>query len=76
MTSTRAKRGHSASVESPLASNRGSRSPSHSFQDAAANRGVAVCMTCQAKVDWNMDAIKHTWVPFDHGTETAHRCAK
>ena len=31
-------------------------------------------MTCMASVSWHMDAIKHTWVPFDHGTETAHRC--
>ena len=74
MTSTRTKRGHGASAESPSASNQGLRSPSRSSQGATANRGVAVCMTCHAKVDWHMDAVKRTWVPFDHNTETAHRC--
>lgn len=32
------------------------------------------CLTCSAAVDWTMDAVRKTWKPLDHGTETTHRC--
>ena len=31
-------------------------------------------MTCHEKVDWVDDRKKGTWVPFNHGTTTEHRC--
>jgi hypothetical protein len=72
MITTRTKRGHGASVESPSASTQGLRPSSRSSQGAAGGRKVDVCLTCHAKVTWKEEG--RTWVPYDYASDVKHRC--
>jgi len=52
----------------------GSRVAAADPKTVAAARGVSICMTCHAPVDWH-DRGSY-WEPMDHATDTPHRCTK